>query len=149
HLPLWKWFLAVYMMTESKKGVSALQMKRTLEVAYKTSWYLCHRVRDAMSQATSKDSKLEGTVEADETLVGGFVRGKGRRYTGNKALVAGVKERGGRVRLKVIPDRARAVLHKFIDESVVKAKLDRLITDEWAPYKGYTTDHETVCHVLK
>src|SRR5204863_8318990 len=92
HLPLWKWYLAVYMMTESKKGVSALQIKRTLAVAYKTAWYLCHRIRAAMSQATGKEGKLEGTVEADETLVGGFVRGKGRRYTGNKALVVGVKE---------------------------------------------------------
>src|SRR5206468_4974616 len=69
HLPLWKWFLAVYMMTESKKGMSALQIKRSLEIAYKTAWYLCHRIRAAMSQATAKDGKLEGTVEADETLI--------------------------------------------------------------------------------
>src|SRR5204863_9997254 len=69
HLPLWKWFLAVYMMTESKKGVSALQMKRTLAVAYKTAWYLCHRIRSAMGEATKADGKLEGKIEADETLI--------------------------------------------------------------------------------
>ena len=48
HLPLWKWFLAVYVMSESKKGVSANQLKRTLGVSYKTAWYLCHRIRAAM-----------------------------------------------------------------------------------------------------
>ena len=45
HLPLWKWFLAVYLMTESKKGISANQLKRSLAVSYKTAWYLCHRIR--------------------------------------------------------------------------------------------------------
>jgi len=48
HLPLWKWLLAVYMIAEAKKGVSANQLKRTLKVSYKTSWYLCHRIREAM-----------------------------------------------------------------------------------------------------
>jgi hypothetical protein len=52
HLPLWKWFLAVYMMIEAKKGVSANQLKRTLDVSYKTAWYLCHRIRKAMREAS-------------------------------------------------------------------------------------------------
>jgi transposase-like protein len=52
HLPLNKWLIAVYMMCESKKGISANQLKRTLDVSYKTAWYLCHRIRTAMSQAT-------------------------------------------------------------------------------------------------
>src|SRR5438128_1910295 len=51
HLPFIKWFTAVYLMSESKKGVSALQLKRTLNVAYKTAWYLCHRVRAAVKEA--------------------------------------------------------------------------------------------------
>src|SRR5260370_37289250 len=50
HLPLWKWFAAVYLMGESKKGMSANQIKRTLKVAYKTAWYLCHRIRAAMKE---------------------------------------------------------------------------------------------------
>ena len=49
HLPLRKWFLAVYLMVESKKGISANQMKRTLAVHYKTAWYLCHRIREALA----------------------------------------------------------------------------------------------------
>src|SRR5256714_14617225 len=59
HLPLTKWFLAVYLMCEARKGVSALQLKRTLNVAYKTAWYLCHRVRAAVADADT--SQLTGT----------------------------------------------------------------------------------------
>ena len=61
HLPLTKWFLAVYLMSEAKKGVSALQLKRTLSVAYKTAWYLCHRIRAAVADADT--SPLVGTVK--------------------------------------------------------------------------------------
>jgi transposase-like protein len=81
HLPLSKWFLAIYLMTESKKGMSALQMKRTLCIAYETAWYLCHRIRAAMREINSE--LLRGIVEVDETYVGGKVRGMGRGYKGN------------------------------------------------------------------
>ena len=60
HLPIWKWFLATYLMIEGKKGISALQMKRTLNVAYKTAWYLCHRIRKAMNEANP--ASLKGVV---------------------------------------------------------------------------------------
>ena len=148
HLPLWKWFLAVYLMTESKKSMSALQIKRSLSVAYKTAWYMCHRIRAAMGQATKAEGKLKGEIEADETYIGGYVRGERRGFTGNKAEVAGVAERGGRIRLKVIPDRTRETLHKFLDDHVDKAELDKLYTDEWEAYKGFAKAHETVVHSL-
>ena len=66
HLPLRKWFIAIYLICESKKGVSALQLKRTLGVAYKTAWYLCHRIREAVKDADS--SLLSGICEIDENL---------------------------------------------------------------------------------
>src|SRR5713226_2006969 len=73
HLPLWKWFLAIYMMAESKKGVSACQIQRTLGIgSYKTAWYLCHRIRAAMREA--EKPMLDGTVEMDETYIGGKFR---------------------------------------------------------------------------
>src|SRR6266705_4336993 len=73
HLPLPKWFAAVYLMCESKKGVSANQLKRTLGIgSYKTAWHLCHRVRSAMIDANPE--LLDGVVEADETFVGGKMR---------------------------------------------------------------------------
>ncbi len=87
HLPLSKWFLAIYLMTESKKGMSALQIKRTLNVSYETAWYLCHRIRAAMREINSE--LLRGVVEVDETYVGGKVRGMGRGYKGNKAIAIG------------------------------------------------------------
>ena len=68
-LPLPKWFAAVYLMVEAKKGISANQMKRTIGVSYKTAWYLCHRIRAAMKDASAP--LLSGIVEVDETWVGG------------------------------------------------------------------------------
>jgi transposase-like protein len=73
HLPLSKWFLAIYLMTESKKGISALQIKRTLCIGYEAAWYLYHRIRAAMREINS--GLLRGIVEVDETYVGGKVRG--------------------------------------------------------------------------
>src|SRR5688500_6515432 len=75
HLALPKWFMAVLLMCEAKKGISANQMKRTIGVAHKTAWYLCHRIRKAMADACTEP--LTGTIEVDETYVGGRVRGKG------------------------------------------------------------------------
>src|SRR5712671_6415033 len=79
HLPLTKWFLAIYLMTESKKGISALQMKRTLDI-----------------------------VEVDETWVGGKTQGLGRGYKGNKAIAIGAVQRHGKIRLQVIRDASKA-----------------------------------------
>ena len=109
HLPLWKWFATMYLMIESKKGISANQVKRTIGVSYKTAWYLCHRIRAAMGSA--QKGQLTGTLEVDETFVGGKARGVGQGYTGNKSTVAGIISRGGDIRLQVIPDRSRKTLH--------------------------------------
>src|SRR5438128_6032810 len=85
-LPLWKWFAAVYLMCESKKGISALQLKRMLKIgSYETAWYLCHRIRAAMEDESSEP--LRGVVEADETYLGGKTRGRGKGYKGNKTMV--------------------------------------------------------------
>lgn len=147
HLPLWKWFLAAYMMIESKKGMSANQIKRSIEVSYKTAWYLCHRIRAAMAEASKEP--MEGVLEADETFVGGKAAGMGSGYTGNKATVAGVAERGGRVRLKVIPDRTREALHKFLDDHTDEKNIDALYTDDLKSYAGFVDNHETVNHSLE
>ena len=85
HLPLTKWFVAVYLMCESKKGISANQMKRTLKISYKTAWYLCHRIRKAMTEA--QPELLKGTVEMDETYVGGISKKGRRRAFENKTMV--------------------------------------------------------------
>src|SRR6266508_1897036 len=69
HLPLWKWFATTYLLCESKKGMSANQIKRTIGVSYKTAWYLCHRIRAAMAELAP--TPLAGTGEVDETYLGG------------------------------------------------------------------------------
>ena len=99
HLALRKWFLAIYLMCESKKGISALQMKRTLGVAYKTAWHLCHRIREAMGNDPFTGPTLFGIVEVDETFVGGLQTGKGRGpySTTNKSIVVGAVQRDGQV----------------------------------------------------
>src|SRR5690242_1060290 len=71
HLPLRKWFVATYLICESKKGISALQLKRVLGVAYKTAWYLCHRIREAVKDADATLLGLDsGFVECDEAYIG-------------------------------------------------------------------------------
>ena len=135
HLPLRKWFIAIYLMCESKKGVSALQIKRTLGVAYKTAWYLCHRIREAMGNDPFEGPTLLGIVEVDETLVGGKTRGKGRAYKGNKTWVAGAIQRDGGIRLERIPDTKRATLHSFINRTV-RDEAEAIYTDELASYLG-------------
>lgn len=148
HLPLRKWFLAIYLMCESKKGMSALQLKRTLNVAYRTAWYLCHRIRTAMGNDPMEGPTLLGVVEVDETPVGGKTKGKGRAYKGNKMWVAGAIQRGGQVRLERIPDIRRHTLHDFIRRTV-KDEAEAIYTDELASYLGiadHNTRHETVNH---
>src|SRR5258708_10808823 len=95
HLPLPKWFAAIYLMCESKKGMSALQIKRTVHTGYQTAWYLCHRIRAAMMEVTPK--KLGGTVEIDETYVGGKKR-RWRRGS-DKQVVIALRQANGDLRL--------------------------------------------------
>lgn len=146
HLPLWKWFLTAYMMAEAKKGVSANQIKRTIGVSYKTAWYLCHRIRNAMTEHNPEP--LNGIVEVDETFIGGKRRDVGHGYKGNKTAVAGAVERGGSLRLQVVSARDRKTLHNFI-KTHTAPETEAIYTDDWPPYKGiadHDTRHETVNH---
>ena len=146
HLPLRKWFVALYLMIESRKGISANQMKRTLKVAYKTAWYLCHRIRAAMAELNAE--QLSGIVEVDETLIGGSVKGMGRAYKGNKTIVVGAIQREGKVRLQTIKAADKKTLHRFIKEHA-HDDTEVIVTDEWPAYKGIgdrNTKHETVNH---
>jgi transposase-like protein len=144
HLPLRKWFLATYLMVESKKGMSAAQLSRTLKVTYKTAWYLCHRIRAAMRDAYP--FPLRGIVEVDETYVGGSVQGKGKGYVGNKAIVVGAVQRGGKIVLQVIPDSKKKTLQGLVKEVAVDAHT--VYIDEHASYVGLSKvfRHEAVHH---
>ena len=86
HLPLSKWFLAIALITESKKGISANQLSRALGVQYRTAWYLAHRIRKAMVDANPP--KFMGTVEVDETYIGGKQKGHRRKTSTRKSWSA-------------------------------------------------------------
>ena len=148
HLPLRKWFMAIFLMCQAKKGISAKQMERTIGVAYRTAWYLCHRIREAMGNEPFSGPTLLGVVEVDETLMGGKAKGKGHGYKGNKQWVAGAIQRGGKVRLERIPNIKRKTLHAFIQRTV-KDEAEAIYTDELKSYIGvddHDTRHETVNH---
>ena len=102
HVPLHKWLLATHLMAASKKGMSAKQMERMLGVTYKTAWFLCHRIREAMDEANNPHEPLGGpgkTIESDEAFVGGV---KHKRLSGKvapkKKIVTLVERDSGRAR---------------------------------------------------
>jgi transposase-like protein len=155
HLPLWKWFLATYMMCESKKGISANQLKRTLGTSYKTAWYLCHRIRSAMDVADPQ--LLTGVVEVDESYVGGKHKNRhvGVRQRGHvgghsgKVMVMGAVSRSGGIRFQV--DRrepSSIILNAFIAENVDDEEAT-IYTDNAGGYRSLTKHgykHEVVDH---
>jgi transposase-like protein len=155
HLALNVWFLAVLLLCEAKKGMSAMQLKRTLwgehKGSYKTAWYLCHRIRAAM--ATAGKDMLDGIVEMDETFVGGRKRGQGvKAAKAAKVPVIGIKQRGGELRFFKAEDVKSGTLAKYIKENV-SADVEVIMTDDYPAYPsalakaGHTdTPHRTVNH---
>jgi len=146
HLPLWKWFLATYLLCESRKGMSANQMKRQLGISYKTAWYLCHRIRAAMLEIAPE--KLGGTVEIDET----YVAGKKRRWRAKNdaQVVIGIRQRNGDLRLIRAADARSATVREII-ESNIGAHVEVIMTDEsaiypWALNHMHKEVHKTVNH---
>src|SRR3954454_639134 len=130
HLSLWKWFLAVYLMVESKKGISAKQLRRALGVSYKTAWYLAHRIRDAMGPV--EESPLVDVVEIVETLTGGKAAGKGHGYRDDKSVVIGAVQRGENIRLRIIPNTRKPRIEEFIERAVEHQ--EAIFPDELKPY---------------
>jgi transposase-like protein len=151
HLPLWKWFLATYLLCESRKGMSANQISRMLKITYKTSWYLCHRIRHTMTQVAKPN--LDGTVEVDETFVGGKKIGWGN-FEGrkNKEVVIGIRKRGGELRFFHAEDAKSGTLAKYIRENISE-DVDVIITDDWSAYPKammqagfHGSRHKTINH---
>jgi len=126
HVPLHKWALAFRLMASSKKGISAHQMHRSLGTgSYRTAWFMCHRIREAMRDTTPSDAGPMGgegkTLESDETYVGGKAKNahKGKPIPPKHAVHALV-ERGGEVRAKHIAN----VTAKTLRETIKEAKAD-------------------------
>jgi transposase-like protein len=150
--PLREWFRVIHMMLTSKKGVSALQVMRTMGFgSYKTAWYMCHRVRAGLANEDFR--KLMGIVEVDETYIGGddgnrhFGKKKGSK---GKSIVIGAVERKGNVVARVL-DRADHLGVEHFVHMVCGDKVSLLATDEHLGYKhlGDHFNHGTVTHSRK
>jgi len=131
HLALQKWFLATLLLCEAKKGMSANQIKRTLGVSYKTAWYLCHRIRFAMTEV---HKMLDGTVEVDETYIGGKAKGKGSgNYRDTKEVVIGIIQRSGDLKFIHIKEGTSKAIREVMEQHVSE-DVDVIVTDESVLY---------------
>jgi len=137
--PLTVWFTACWMFAAQKDGVSALSVQRALEIgSYQTAWAMLHRLR-AVLVRPGRD-RLSGTVEVDETYIGGEEPGlRGGRGKGKKVLVGVAVEltepRGyGRCRMAILADGSAASLHAFVTDHVAPGA--KVITDGWTGYRG-------------
>jgi transposase-like protein len=142
-IPLRHWCYAFWAACSSKKGVSAMQIKRQTGVSYKSALFLMHRIRYAMAEDAPAAPPLNGTVEVDETFVGGKPRYRGphnpRGHSG-KQPVMGMVERGGRLRTRVVPNVTAHTLQNEVRRYVDRKA--RLITDENAAYVGLGSEFE-------
>lgn len=155
HVALHKWVLAFRLMASSKKGMSAHQLSRTLNVTYKTGWFISHRVREAMTVSDPEPfGGKDKVVEVDETFTGPadyvFVNERGwqqKRGTVSKRKVLALVERGGRSKSVKVDDLSIPTIRKFLFENIV---LDSTLnTDEAQHYKAAGREfakHEAVNH---
>jgi transposase-like protein len=162
HIKLHKWLQGFHLMCASKKGVSAHQLHRMLDISYEAAWFMAHRIRECMRQGGLAPMGGGGKiVEADETYYGNIDKGRmrdkttrGRPYTkqgrtgpANKRPILALVERGGRVRTFHVPVADQATVQKIVKENI--AKESRLHTDESRLYAGtdaHFAAHETVKH---
>lgn len=154
NVPFKKWFIAIWMITSHRKGISSAQLARDIKVTQKTAWFMLHRLREA-ARTKSFSRPLGGDVEADGTYLGGKERNKhahkrsktGKGTTG-KTHVFGLLERGGVMRaMKIEPAHAKDV-RKAITDNVFPGST--LHTDDWRGYKGLDRryDHQKVRHTV-
>jgi transposase-like protein len=155
-LGLDKWFVAVWAIANAKNGISSHELGRALGVTQKSAWFMLHRVREAMR--TGDFRKLSGTVESDETFIGGaaanmhkHIRDKKIRGRGSvgKRIVHGLLERGGEVRAKVVDSTEAKDLQGEIRRNVEKGSA--VYTDALLAYRGLedTFIHEFIDHTIE
>jgi len=162
HIPLNKWLMGFFLLNASKKGMSAHQLSRSLDLDYKSAWFMCHRIREAMRAgglAPMGGPGTSGIVEADETYYGKTEEPRvspnryGRPYKykkkgpRNKRPIVALVERGGNVRSFHVPVADRPSVAKVVMNNV--AREARLHTDESNLYPlvgGLFAKHETVKH---
>lgn len=155
-IELQKWFLAIWICTSYKKGISSVQLSKEISVTQKTAWFMLQRIRNCFG--IDDNEMLDGIIESDETFVGGKNKNRhkdkkvpmsqGRSFK-DKTPVLGLLERGGRLRCFVIPNTQAKTLQPIIRRNVEKGSV--FISDEWLGYNGlhYDYDHHVVDHAKK
>jgi transposase-like protein len=149
--PLTVWFRAIWWVTSQKNGASALGLKRILGLgSYETAWTWLHKIRRAMVRPGREN--LSGSVEVDETYIGGMEEGLRGRGAENKALIIIAtqmveKKKIGRIRMKKIPDASSESLHGFIGSSIEPGST--VITDAWTGYSDLEGYHHKVINISK
>lgn len=149
-IPLQKWFMAVYIVTAHKKGISSVQLGTDLGVTQKTAWFMAHRIRFAL-KVNSFDVPLEGVVQADETFVGG--KNKNRhadkkvpnsqgRSVKDKTPVFGLADENGKVKTQVIPNTQAKTIKPIIKQLVKEGSI--VVTDEWQAYRDLSKNYQHI-----
>lgn len=142
--PLTKWFFLIFLFSNSRNGVAATEARRILGVTEKTAWRMCKLVRGLMK---AEEDRLTGTVEVDETYIGGRRRLSVERTHKNKSIVVGMIKRKGPARVFIVKDRTSATLVPLIKKHVKRGS--KLVTDEWKVYTtpgGFGYHHRFVKH---
>lgn len=152
-----KWFLAMWLVTSHKKGISSTQLAKDIGVTQKTAWFLLQRIRACFG--IENYNELEGIVECDETFIGGKNKNRhkdkkvphsqGRSFK-DKVPVMGMLQRDGKMNAFVVTDTKRKSIQPLIYK-YVKPQGTRLISDEWWAYSGLHKhyDHKIIDHSKK
>jgi transposase-like protein len=150
HIPLNKWLMAAFLICASKKGMSTHQLHRMLGVSYKSTWFMMHRIREAMREGKFPPLGGEGKfVESDETFTGGKAKNRAYRPPPPKEAVVALVERGGKVHSYHVPEVTAATLKPILVDAIAKDSHFR--TDEsgvyWEVGEQFAS-HRTVIHSI-